>query len=106
MDVVVRIVRAQHRSCRRGALFLCVVVVLDADPAKYRVTLVRDIAGRVYIGGAGPAAFVDENAVFLGDRLVGEGWHYRLDSDTSHGEVARHSHAAGSRNRLNSVRPF
>src|SRR5260221_609518 len=70
MDVVIGRIRAQHRSGCRGTLFLRVVVVLDADSPEYGVTMVRDISGRVDVGCAGPAAFVNQNTVVLGDRLA------------------------------------
>src|ERR1019366_3117031 len=106
MDVVIGSIRAQHRSRRGGTLFLSVVVVLDTDPAEYRVQMVRDIAGRVDVGGAGPARFVDQNTVILRDRLTRDGRHHGLNPDTSHGEVARDANAAGGRDRLQPLGPF
>src|SRR5450631_682002 len=100
MDVVIGSIRAQHRSRRRGTLFLSVVVVLDPDPAEYRVKMVRDIAGRVDVGGAGPAQFVDQNTVILRDRLPRKSRHHGLNPDTGHGEVARDANPAGGRDRL------
>src|SRR5712691_114411 len=106
MNVVIGSIRAQHRSRRRGTLFLSVVVVLDTDPAEYRVKMVRDITGRVDVGGAGPAQFVDQNTIILRDRLPPDGWHHGLNPDTSHGEVACHANAAGGGDRLQPLGPF
>src|SRR5262245_50767669 len=68
--------------------------------------MVRDVAGGVDAGCAGPAAFVDENAVVLGDRLACDGRHDWFDPDTSHGEVAGHPDATSSSDRLQPVCPL
>jgi hypothetical protein len=68
MDVVVPGRRAEHGPCRRGALLLCVVVMLDPDPSEKRVEVVRHVAGRVDVSRAGPAEPVDQDPVVLRDR--------------------------------------
>src|SRR6266568_2925221 len=106
MDVVIRSSRAQHRSRRGGTLFLSVVVVLDSDPAEDRVKMVRDIAGRVDVGGAGPAQFVDQNTVILRNRLPRKSRDHGLNPDTSHSEVAWDANPAGGCDRLEPLCPL
>src|ERR1039457_3809737 len=106
MDVVIGSIRAQHHSRTCGTLLLSVVVVLDTDPAEYRMKMVRDITGGIDVGGTGPAQFVDQNTVILRDRLPRDRRDHGLNPDTSHGEVAWHANAAGGRDRLQPLGPF
>ncbi len=73
--------------------------MLDTDPPEYGVEMVRDIAGRIDVSGAGPAQFVDKNAVGLLDRRR-NGRHIRINPDATDGEVARDTIAAGRPDRL------
>ena len=67
MDVVKRVHRAQHGPRRRGAVFVGTVVVLDTNPTENRMQMIGNVARGIDVGRAGPATFVDQDSVVLGD---------------------------------------